>query len=127
MKSNAKLQALYAAIPAFDCKPGCSDCCGPVPMAKPEWQAVKMAKRAAGADCLSCVYLVDGKCSVYADRPYMCRLFGATVEAKLACPHGCGPDKPLNAKQTAILTKRYMAIVGDAPAAFTCDLPASLL
>lgn len=33
----------------------------------------------------------DGKCSVYEDRPAICRIWGA-VE-KMKCPHGCRPKK----------------------------------
>lgn len=122
MSASSKLAELYRAIPSFDCKPGCSDCCGPVPMAKPEWQAIKLAKRAAGQDCLTCAYLVDGACSVYQDRPFLCRLFGATTDAKMACPHGCGPANPLSQKQASILTGRYAKLMGTSPAGFAVDL-----
>jgi len=125
MSAASKMAELYRAIPSFDCKPGCSDCCGPVPMAKPEWQAIKLAKRASGQDCLTCAYLVDGKCSVYQDRPFLCRLFGATTDAKIACPHGCGPSKPLTAQQASILNSRYMRLMGGAPHAFTVDIGAA--
>lgn len=115
-----KLDKLYKAIPAFTCKPGCNDCCGPVPMAKEEWQAIKMVKRSDNG-CIDCAYVVDGACGVYADRPFLCRLFGASLEPKMVCPHGCGPAKPLTVKQTAILTQKYMKLIGVEPAAYTVD------
>lgn len=37
----------------------------------------------------SCPALVDGRCSVYDDRPMICRLYG-TVEV-MRCPYGCVP------------------------------------
>lgn len=37
-----------------------------------------------------CHLLKDGRCSIYADRPLLCRLFGAVP--KMACPFGCKPD-----------------------------------
>lgn len=122
MTDLTKLQALYDAIPTFACKEGCSDCCGPVPMAKAEWQRIKLEPRLKGLGCTSCAYLIEGGCSIYGKRPYLCRLFGASLEAKMRCPHGCGPDKPLTQKQTDILTKRYMKIIGASPAALTVDL-----
>lgn len=121
MSAASKLDDLYRQIPSFDCKPGCSDCCGPVPLAKVEWQRVKLAKRNVGIDCLTCDYLVDGKCSVYADRPFLCRLFGATADAKLACHHGCGPAKPLTIKQANTLTAKYMRLMDGPPAALTAS------
>lgn len=123
MSAATKMAALYAAIPAFDCKPGCSDCCGVVPMAMSEWQSIKMVERVESG-CLNCGYLVDDKCSVYADRPFLCRLFGATTEAKMACPHGCGPANPLTPKQAGILTSKYARLMGARPAAFTVDIAA---
>jgi Fe-S-cluster containining protein len=123
MSKDSKLRALYAAIPSFTCKPGCSDCCGVVPLAKPEWQAIKLAPRADhGSNCMTCDYLIDNKCSVYADRPFLCRLFGATTSAKMRCPHGCGPDKPLSAAQADSLNAKYMKLMNGAPAAFTADI-----
>jgi uncharacterized protein len=121
MSDHKKLAALYSAIPSFACKEGCHDCCGPVPVSKGEWQRIKLEPRLKGLGCVSCAYLNDG-CSIYENRPYLCRLFGATVEAKMRCPHGCGPEKPLTQKQTDILTKRYMKLMGASPAALTADL-----
>jgi Fe-S-cluster containining protein len=122
MSDAAKLKDLYAAVPSFACKPGCADCCGPVPVAKAEWQKIKLAKKQVGVDCLSCDYLVDSKCSVYNDRPFLCRLFGATADSKMSCKHGCGPEKPLSLKQTEILMKRYMSLMKGGPAALTASI-----
>jgi hypothetical protein len=122
MSKDSKLRELYAAIPEFQCKPGCSDCCGAVPMVKAEWQAIKLAQRVQHSNCLTCNYLVDEKCSVYADRPFLCRLFGATTDAKMRCPQGCGPEKPLTAKQAGILNTKYIKLMGGQPAALTVDM-----
>lgn len=52
-----------------------------------------------------CVYLVDGRCSVYQNRPLICRMYGA-VES-LPCPHGCKPDRGAlpDAESRALLLK----------------------
>jgi Fe-S-cluster containining protein len=123
MSDKTKLQALYDAIPAFECRPNCGDCCGPVPMAKAEWEPIKQVQRHTKPDCMTCMYLVDSKCSVYEHRPFLCRIYGASWEAKLLCPHGCGPDKPLTKQQTTILMLRYTKIMGKEPTAWTVDIP----
>lgn len=123
MSDASKLKDLYKAVPSFNCKPGCSDCCGPVPVASAEWEKIKLVKRQSGVDCLSCDYLVDNKCSVYEDRPFLCRLFGATADSKMSCKHGCGPSKPLTQKQTDVLMRRYMSLMKGGPAGLTMSLP----
>ncbi|MGQ3066141.1 MAG: YkgJ family cysteine cluster protein, partial [Sphingopyxis sp.] len=48
--------------------------------------------RMVSRDGERCPLLGPGGCTVYADRPLVCRLFGATSGVMdLACPHGCGP------------------------------------
>jgi hypothetical protein len=120
MTVSSKLQALYQAIPTFTCRPGCNDCCGPVPFAKEEWKEVKI-KRQGQPNCITCAYSENGGCSIYEARPFMCRLFGASEVPSLVCEHGCGPEKPLSVKQTQILTDRYRKIAGDTPAGWNVD------
>ncbi|MES2019261.1 MAG: YkgJ family cysteine cluster protein, partial [Pseudomonadota bacterium] len=47
-----------------------------------------------------CVHLGEQGCTVYHERPLVCRLFGTTP--RLACPHGRGPalmiDPAMDAK-----------------------------
>jgi len=38
-----------------------------------------------------CPLLVEGRCSVYALRPAICRGFGSVAEPRMACPFGCVP------------------------------------
>lgn len=118
---SAKLKALYRQIPAFACKPGCTDCCGPVPFARDEWKAIQV-KRAGKPGCTDCAYIENGACSIYAHRPLMCRLFGATDDPALACPHGCGPERPLTRAQTDLLRTRYRKLVGATPAGWSIDV-----
>lgn len=104
---NPILASLYSAIPTFECKPGCTDCCGPVPFSRAEWQAVKVKKHHRRG-CLDCPYSKGGACEIYEQRPFICRLFGATEDPKLACPHGCKPEKPLAVAEADALTRRYL-------------------
>jgi hypothetical protein len=97
-----KILDLYARIPAFDCLKGCTACCGIVPFSKSEWTRVAEPKKGKGIDC---PYVQDGRCSIYEDRPFMCRIFG-TVES-LLCPKGCGPEILLSAGEGRMLTSFY--------------------
>jgi hypothetical protein len=57
-----------------------------------------------------CPALVDGRCSVYEDRPTVCRLWGATES--MPCPHGCRPDRPLSQDESHQLLRRAAAAGG---------------
>lgn len=82
MDKNKILQNIYDEIPSFQCKEGCSDCCGPVILSKYESDRLKGKETNTGVGCR---YLKDGKCSVYEIRPFICRIFGVLNDLK--CPH----------------------------------------
>lgn len=109
---------LYNQIPSFSCKPGCTDCCGPVPFAKKELDAIPKNKRSGFrpaveiADSASCKFVCNGGCGIYEQRPFICRLFGATDDPRLRCPHGAGPAQPLTSKKADELTRSYMKTLG---------------
>lgn len=110
---DKQLEALYAELPHVPCKGLCQNYCGPIPMQRAErLRIIKSCGRAPKADPLSltCNMLgVDGRCTVYALRPFICRLFGA-VEA-MRCPHGCEPEGGmLTQAQVMSLVARLMAI-----------------
>ncbi len=86
------IRFLRRRIPAFECLPGCHDCCGPVTASSEEMARLPVksdAEHAAALDELSCPHLGDKGCRVYAERPLICRLFGTTP--RLACPNGRRP------------------------------------
>jgi hypothetical protein len=93
MTSNGqKVRFLREQIPSFECKPGCHDCCGPVTASAEEMRNLPVksdAEHTAALADLSCPYLGERGCQVYAERPLICRLFGTTP--KLACPNGRRP------------------------------------
>lgn len=93
------LERIYRAVPQVECKGLCSRTCGPIDMSREEWS--RIARRGviipppiiglniveSGQD-YRCPALDDNqRCSVYEDRPLICRLWGA-VES-MPCPHGC--------------------------------------
>ena len=84
-------------IPGFACKPGCHDCCGPVTASSEEVQRLPRKTAAEHEHALAhldCVYLGPQGCTVYAERPLICRLFGTS--ASLPCPHGCAPEQAVD-------------------------------
>lgn len=107
-KGAEALAAIYAKIPKFICKPGCTDCCGPVPFSKTEWSVIKDKRTAT---CLDCPYSAGGSCAIYENRPFLCRIFGASEEPRLRCPHGCKPVFPLSIEETKKLTAEYIQIL----------------
>jgi Fe-S-cluster containining protein len=99
----AKLDALYAQLPQLDCQGLCADSCGPIPAGRSEGERMeRVSGRRLEAPpvrtvidgtmevCHECSMMDDGRCSVYAIRPMICRLWG--IAENLACPYGCIPD-----------------------------------
>jgi uncharacterized protein len=121
------MNSIYRQIPGFRCVTGCGDCCGLVPWAAEEW--ARVADRApAGVellDFMDCVIparpgssvcpFFDHGCTVYDDRPFMCRLFGTAPDARLTCPHGKRPTHQLTVENAARLKERYRREVVRAP------------
>lgn len=90
MKRKKRLRVLAPEFPPMRCDVGCGDCCGPAPASAAEFAQVvayvrehKIVPKDQG---LTCPLYLDGKCSVYAVRPLICRAFGH-VEG-LACSRG---------------------------------------
>ena len=103
--SILKIAAAHAGIPSFDCKSGCSECCGPVIMSCLEWERIceRLGCEPKGDwTTLNCPMLKDGRCSVYDIRPTICRLFGV-VKGKLLCPHGCRSERLLTDAEAQML------------------------
>ena len=107
---NDALKSLYRQIPTFQCRKGCTDCCGPVPFSEAEADQIEI-KRKAKPGSIDCPYSKGGRCEIYDKRPFMCRLFGASHEKALKCPHGCGPLFPLTSEATKELTWKYISIM----------------
>lgn len=86
------LAKIYAEVPDAQCKGLCHESCGPIAMSDHE-ERIIIAKHgtipSADTHSLQCNKLDNRRCSIYADRPLICRLYGAT--RRLKCLHGCGP------------------------------------
>jgi uncharacterized protein len=122
------LASLYAQVPAVDCIPGCTDCCGPIPMRREEAATFGPFPLADIGNGLSlsttpkCPNGSAGNCRVHDNRPFICRLFGTvdmaevagTGETRMACPHGRKPSKPLTGAKARELMTRYLTVKSDA-------------
>lgn len=98
-KNSQIIRFFRARIPAFECTPGCHDCCGPVTASSEEmsWLPVKTdSEHVAALAEYNCPYLGENGCQVYGERPLICRLFGTTP--RLPCPNGKGPSEMTNQK-----------------------------
>ena len=96
---NRQISYLRRQIPGFACEPGCHDCCGPVTASAEELARLpvkSVAEHDAALAEFNCVHLGPQGCTVYEERPLICRLFGTTPS--LPCPRGRGPEEPVAAE-----------------------------
>ncbi|MEW9267512.1 hypothetical protein AB1207_22450 [Kineococcus endophyticus] len=92
----ARLEDLYAQLPALECLGLCADSCGEhIDASTVERRRVLAAgvdldaPTADGACPALSRTFGAGRCSVHAVRPMVCRLWGTA--ASMPCPHGCRP------------------------------------
>lgn len=111
-----RLGLLYSQVPAMaDCKGKCADSCYS-PFDYTEMERVSIEHRAGkrlvpGDTCTACSMLTaDGRCSVYDDRPMICRLFGTAP--MLRCEHGCRPVKWLTDADAVLLLAQVANLDG---------------
>ena len=92
--NSRKIDHLRQRIPSFACVPGCHDCCGPVTASSEEMARLPVksdAEHDAALAEFNCVHLGPQGCTVYDERPLICRLFGTTP--RLPCPNGQRPEE----------------------------------
>jgi hypothetical protein len=97
-KNRDIIARLREQIPSFECVAGCHDCCGPVTTSSEEISRLPAktdSEHEAALDDLSCVHLGPDGCTVYGERPLICRLFGTTPS--MPCPNGRRPDVMIGA------------------------------
>jgi hypothetical protein len=82
---------IYRALPELECKGLCQESCGPIAMSKAELEHItaKYGSAPMWDDTFTCKALVGGKCSIYEDRPLICRLWGTV--GGMPCKWGCVP------------------------------------
>lgn len=93
MNNRDIIVRLREQIPSFECTPGCHDCCGPVTTSSEEMSRLPVKTDAEHDEALNdfrCVHLGEDGCTVYAERPLICRLFGTTQH--MPCPNNRRPE-----------------------------------
>ena len=97
------IESLYANLPKIHCKGLCHASCGPIPMSAAEDIKISelyphldmgtesLLARARNGEFKCSALTKDNRCSIYKDRPLVCRLYG--VVKKMACPYGCKPSR----------------------------------
>lgn len=118
---QAQLDAVYASLPSIECRGQCWDSCGSIGMTRVEQRRIAeqhgrtlplVAAFAAQGDGLCPALTMLGRCSVYADRPLICRLWG--LVPSMACNFGCRPEGGLMAERDGHLAlARVAEIAGD--------------
>ena len=103
------LDALYAEMPTLDCQGKCAESCGPILMSRVEWgRIIEQVGTEPRATSLDCPMLDGERCSVYAIRPTICRLWGM-VES-MPCPWGCEPSRLLSDAEGRVFLERAGAL-----------------
>jgi len=121
---NKALDRIYRQVPDVGCKGLCSAACTWIAMADVERDRIERRHgiRLEDRDVIEvapgtfrCKALTqDQKCSVYADRPMICRLWGA--DESLPCPHGCTPSvAPMPSLEAMLLLREVLILDGDRP------------
>jgi hypothetical protein len=100
---------LRSQVPVMECAPGCHDCCGPVPLALEELARLPKKRK---QDLLTCRFLDSKGCTVYDERPMMCRLFGCSAEKMLRCPRGLKAPRLLSLEETHRIMQAYLQLTG---------------
>lgn len=103
----ATLEALYAGLPALECKGLCGHSCDShidasnVERARIASAGIDLNAPTPDGACpaLSRTLVATGRCTVHPIRPMICRLWGTATA--MPCPHGCTPHgAPLSDQAT---------------------------
>jgi len=100
------VKELYKKIPNFECTKGCSECCGIVPIVPQEAKNLNLKNtNVLPFTGLTCKYSSKNGCTVYENRPLLCRLYG--VVPKMACTCGGKPERFLSSEEENQLMQAY--------------------
>jgi len=110
-----EIEDLYELIPAFQCKPGCIECCeefGVPSRTQMEDERIKKYVRANGLEShqrtgLRCPYVTAAGCAIYEVRPLICRLYGTSPN--YLCKVRVQPVQLLHEDEEADIFKFYYA------------------
>ena len=105
------LEDLYGRVPHVNCKGLCIDACGVIEATDEERARLPGLPLADEAQATyerrghyHCPLLKNGRCTVYEQRPLVCRLYGAVDLPALTCPFGCTvTPRPLTVEEAAVI------------------------
>lgn len=112
------LAKIYSELPTVECKGLCHQACGLIVASPVEVESMETAsgRPFTCSHDLTCDYLTrENRCSVYAVRPMICRLYG--VAEGLLCEHGCVPSRLVSKAEGGSLINRASRAGGGAMAA----------
>lgn len=115
---HPQLKKIYKRLPNIQCKGLCHNQCTVIKVSNIEREEICkklnfdpfMTAKETGIDYfenvsrispdkLKCPMLdVNNKCSIYENRPFICRVYG--LSKRLKCEHGCIPDRWFDDKET---------------------------
>src|SRR5262245_45255889 len=115
---KGELRKLYAQVPAIACQGQCHTSCGPISLTTAEYRLVVRQRGGRSVPyatelgdevhlnppmpAMDCPLLTAaGRCSVYAVRPMICRLWG--VVESMPCTYGCRPERYLTMDEAIAL------------------------
>ena len=118
---NPEVAALYARIPKIDCRQKCQDYCGAIiqlgaysdaegPEVEGALRGAEIARSTSASEFACRALDLHGRCSIYAARPAICRLWGVTEG--MTCQHGCEPERILSKAEMLEILNALAAISG---------------
>ena len=97
------IDEIYNKIPASICEKGCFECCTNMIQFSPS-EMERMGNYEYNGICS---HLKEGKCSIYENRPFLCRIYGTSEILKC---DDCVPEKLLSETETANLVHQYTTL-----------------
>lgn len=128
-----RLRKIWEKIPSVGCKGLCWRSCQNVPIWPAEAYYLIEKRQAAMVfaphgyphpdpnhtlptlgDGKLCAFLTPEKrCSIYADRPFICRIFGHPVNRFMVCSYGCRSKTPIGEREFLQLVKELCQVLND--------------
>ena len=95
-----EIQTIYTKIPISSCVEKCFKCCTNMVQFTPSELKAMGGYEYNGV----CSHLIDGKCSIYENRPFVCRIYGTSELLKC---DDCTPERFLSENETVELVHQY--------------------
>src|SRR5262245_66265757 len=100
----SRLAALYAELPHLECKRLCQDACSALVFRNRRMSVAEFSRATFGGltpipgghPLDPCTFLRNGGCSIYNQRPLICRLWGLVDMPDMQCSYGCEPERWLS-------------------------------